>query len=69
MRAKRTITERNAASAGRWVAHDVIKRRAAIKEFVEYADRIARDKAAARSVVRRAGIITKTGRLTKHYKT
>jgi hypothetical protein len=69
MRAKKTITERNAASAGNWVAHDVIERRTAIKEFVKYAKRIARDEDAARSVVRRAGIITKTGRLTKHYKT
>ena len=69
MRAKKTIAKRNAASAGKWVAHDVAERRAAIKKFVEYAERIARDKDAARSVVRRAGIITKTGRLTKHYKT
>ena len=51
------------------MAHDVIERRVAIKEFVKYAEGIARDKDAARSVVRRAGIITKTGRLTKYYKT
>jgi len=69
MRAKKTSTVRNAASAGNGVAHDVIERRVAIKEFVKYAEGIARDKDAARSVVRRAGIITKTGRLTKYYKT
>jgi hypothetical protein len=69
MRAKKTITERKPARAGNWVAHDVIERREAIKAFVKYAEGIARDKDAARSVVQRAGIFTKTGRLTKHYKT
>jgi hypothetical protein len=69
MAAKKTVAKRKAASTGNWVANDVIERRAAIKEFVEYAERIARDKKAARSVVQRAGIFTKTGRLTKHYKT
>jgi hypothetical protein len=69
MTTKKTFTERNAASAGNWVANDVVERRAAVNEFVEYAERIARDKDASRSVVQRAGITTKTGRLTKHYKT
>ncbi len=69
MRAKKTVTGRNAASAGKGVANDVIERRTAVNKFVEYAERIARDRDAARSVVQRAGIFTKTGRLTKHYKT
>jgi hypothetical protein len=69
MTAKKTITKRNWARAGNWVAHDVAERRAAVKDFVKYAKRIARDPEAARSVAQRAGILTKTGRLTKHYKT
>ena len=68
MTSKKTHTERNAASAGNWVANDVVERRAAINKFVEYAERISRDREASRSVVQRAGIFTKSGRLTKHYK-
>jgi hypothetical protein len=68
MTAKKTVTERNAASAGKGAANDVVERRAAVNKFVEYAERIARDRDASRSVVQRAGIATKTGRLTKHYK-
>jgi hypothetical protein len=68
MTAKKTVTERSAASAGKGVANDVIERRAAVNKFVEYAERIARDRNASRSVVQRAGIFTETGRLTKHYK-
>jgi hypothetical protein len=69
MTAKKTVTERNAASAGKGVANDVIERRTAVNKFVEYAERIARDSEASLRVVQRAGIATKTGRLTKHYKT
>jgi len=69
MTTKKTYTARNAASAGNGVANDVVERRAEVNKFVEYAERIARDRDAARSVVQRAGIFTKTGRLTKHYKT
>lgn len=43
-------------------------RLAETKQFIEYSERIARDSAASRSVVQRAGILTKTGRLTKPYR-
>ncbi len=69
MTAKKTATERNAAAAGKGVANDVVERRAAVSKFVEYAERIARDSDASRSVAQRAGILTGTGRLTKPYKT
>ena len=69
MTAKKTVTERSAASGGKGVADDVVERRAAVNKFVEYAERIARDGDASRRVVQRAGIFTRTGRLTKHYKT
>jgi hypothetical protein len=67
--AKKTATERNVASIGKWVASHVVESRAATNEFVEYAERIARDRDASRSVVQRAGIVTEAGRLTEHYKT
>jgi hypothetical protein len=69
MTAKKTVTARKAAIAMTGVAHDIIERRAATKKFVEYAERIARDKDESLRVVQKAGIATKTGRLTKHYKT
>ena len=69
MAAKKTVVERVAPSAGKGVADDVVERRAAVNKFVEYAERIARDRDASRSVTQRAGIFTGTGRLTKHYKT
>lgn len=69
MAAKKTVVERVAASAGKGVADDVVERRTAVNKFVEYAERIARDRDASRSVAQRAGIFTGTGRLTKHYKT
>jgi hypothetical protein len=68
MTAKKTATERNAA-AGKGVANDIVERRAAVNKFVEYAERIASDSDASRSVAQRAGILTETGRLTKPYKT
>jgi hypothetical protein len=68
MAAKKTVTERNGASTGQWVANDVAERRAAVRKFVEYAERIARDSDASLRVAQRAGILTRTGRLTKHYK-
>ena len=69
MTAKKTVTERSATSGGKGVADDVVERRAAVNKFVEYAERIARDSDASRSVAQRAGILTGTGRLTKPYKT
>ncbi|MFL6603991.1 MAG: hypothetical protein ACJ8R9_22050 [Steroidobacteraceae bacterium] len=66
--ARKKVTALKVPRAGNWVAYDVIERGEAIKDFVEYAKRIARDKEAARSVGYRAGIITKTGRLRKRYK-
>jgi hypothetical protein len=69
MTAKKTVTERSAASSGKGVANDVVERRTAVDKFVEYAERIARDSDASRKVAQRAGILTGTGRLTKHYKT
>jgi isocitrate/isopropylmalate dehydrogenase len=51
------------------VEFDIIERREETRRIVEYAARIARDRDAARSVVQRAGIFTKAGRLTKHYRT
>jgi hypothetical protein len=68
MTAKKTVTERNRASTGQWVTNDVVERRAAVNKFVEYAERIARDSDASLRVAQRAGILTETGRLTKHYK-
>jgi hypothetical protein len=69
MTAKKTIAERKAASAGKGVSNDIVERRAALNKFVEYAERVARDSDESLRVVQRAGIATKTGRLTKHYKT
>lgn len=68
MTTKKTLNARNAARAGNWATYDFIERRAATKKFVEFAERIARDKDAARAIVQSAGIITKTGRLTKRYR-
>lgn len=69
MTGKKTVTERSAIGAsGRGVASDVIERREAVNKFVEYAEKVARDSAASRSVAHRAGVLTESGRLTKHYK-
>lgn len=68
MTSKKTATDRNTASAGKGVANEVVERRAAVSKFVEYAERIARDSDASLRVAQRAGILTETGRLTKHYK-
>ena len=65
---KKTVTERSTSGTGKGVADDVIERREAVNKFVEYAERVARDSAASRSVAHRAGILTETGHLTKNYK-
>jgi hypothetical protein len=61
--------ERSLISASTWLTNDIIERRGVIYGFVEYTERIAPDKDASRSVVQRAGTMTKTGRLTMQYKT
>jgi hypothetical protein len=68
MTGKKTATGRSTEGAGKGVADDVVERRAAVEKFVEYAEKIARDSVASRSVAHRAGILTETGRLTKRYK-
>jgi hypothetical protein len=45
----------------KWVANDVVERRSTVKRFVEYAERIARDRDASRSVAQKPGIATKPG--------
>ena len=68
MTTKKTFRARNLARSGNGAVYDAIERSKEIKKFVEFADRIARDKEAARAIVQSAGIITKTGRLTKRYR-
>lgn len=69
MTAKKTDFERNREREGKAATYDYLDSQAETKSFVEYAKRLMRDKDAVRRLAREAGIITKTGRLTKRYRT
>lgn len=68
MTAKKATAERKATRTGQYVTKAVLERRTAIKNFVNYAERIAQDRGKSQRVARQAGIVTASGRLTQHYK-
>jgi hypothetical protein len=65
---KSTVAISNRASTGQWVVKGVLERRAASIRFVAHAEQVALSTNKSRRVAHRAGVITESGRLTKHYK-
>jgi len=68
MNSRKSSSERKRGRVSYDVSKAIAQSRAESREFVKFIEQIARDPEKARQVLRNAGILTPTGRLTRLYR-